>query len=285
MSSSDQNHKLFFSGAISGFAEGIAVQPFDMVKTRHQLNSGHNLGVFQTLGQLYKEGGFFRLYRGMAAELIGIMPKSSGMYAIYEIARRELSETFGYGDTTLVNGVAGFVSGFPESIIVTPTQVIKVRLQAKEHLGRYNNTIDCLTKVLKQEGITSLYIGLGPTLFRNCVWNTVYFGTMHFLKKQLPTPDSQIMNTAQTLLTGFFGAVFATCFNAPFDVVKSRFQSQLTIPGEPVKYKNTIQSLMLIYKEEGLSACYKGFKPKAIRMGLGGAVAMASFELVNKILL
>jgi solute carrier family 25 (mitochondrial 2-oxodicarboxylate transporter), member 21 len=83
-------------------------------------------------------------------------------------------------------------------------------------------------------------------------------------------------------VVGFFGAVFATCFNAPFDVVKSRFQSQL--PGQQLKYRNTLQSLATIYREEGLSSCYKGFKPKAIRMGLGGAVAMATFETVALIL-
>lgn len=64
-------------------------------------------------------------------------------------------------------------------------------------------------------------------------------------------------------------------------VVKSRFQSELTIPGLPRVYKYTLPSLVKIYREEGLSAIYKGFAPKAIRMGLGGAVAMASFELTQ----
>jgi solute carrier family 25 2-oxodicarboxylate transporter 21 len=61
--------------------------------------------------------------------------------------------------------------------------------------------------------------------------------------------------------------------------VKSRFQSELPVAGKPRKYQNTISSLITIYKEEGFSAVYKGFQPKAIRMGLGGAVAMSSFEL------
>jgi len=48
---------LIVAGAMSGVAEGLSVQPFDMVKTRHQLNTKINVGVFQTLGLLYKEGG------------------------------------------------------------------------------------------------------------------------------------------------------------------------------------------------------------------------------------
>ena len=48
-------------------------------------------------------------------------------------------------------------------------------------------------------------------------------------------------------------------------VVKSRFQSEVTIPGQPRKYRYTLPSLATIYREEGLSAVYKGFRPKAIR--------------------
>jgi solute carrier family 25 (mitochondrial 2-oxodicarboxylate transporter), member 21 len=98
----------------AGGMEGIAVQPFDMVKTRHQLNSSANEGVYRTLRSIYKEGGFPRFYRGVGAELVGIVPKSSGMYATYEIVRRKLLDVPGYGDTSLSAAIAGFVSGIAE---------------------------------------------------------------------------------------------------------------------------------------------------------------------------
>jgi len=136
----------------------------------------------------------------------------------------------------------------------------QVRMQAKEHLGRYSSPADCLKKTLRSEGIASFYTGLGPTLWRNCVWNTghdfndrcvgmiffedismliltylffyhiitVYFATMHGIKSNLlPVARNKTESLIQTLFSGFGAAVFATCFNAPFDVVKSRFQSQL----------------------------------------------------------
>jgi solute carrier family 25 2-oxodicarboxylate transporter 21 len=267
--------------ALSGFCEGLVVQPFDMVKTRHQLNSGHNESVLKTLQSIYREGGIPRFYRGMAAELIGIVPKSSGMYASYEMVRRELVSRDNFGDTSLSAAIAGWCSGWVEAAIVSPTQVIKVRVQAKEHLGKYHGSVDCLTKLIKEEGPKSLFIGLGPTIWRNTVWNTVYFGSMHFLKAQLPVATTKLQDLSQTFISGFFGAIFATCFNAPFDVVKSRFQSQLPQPAHLMKYRYTLQSLYVIYKEEGLASCYKGFRPKAIRMGLGGAVSMAVFELIQ----
>ena len=47
-------------------------------------------------------------------------------------------------------------AGVPEAAVVTPFQVVKVRLQAKEHLGRYHGTLHCLRTVLAEEGPRAL---------------------------------------------------------------------------------------------------------------------------------
>ena len=154
----------------------------------------------------------------------------------------------------------------------------------------YVNKPYCLIKVVKTEGPQALFIGLGPTIWRNCVWNTVYFGTMFWGKSKMMNltgnleKQSGFLNSLFTFISGFIGATFATCFNAPFDVVKSRFQSQLLVPGIQPKYRYTLQTLYLIYSQEGgLISCYKGFRPKVVRMGLGGAVAMTTFDLFQTI--
>jgi solute carrier family 25 (mitochondrial 2-oxodicarboxylate transporter), member 21 len=282
--------KLFVAGALSGIAEALSVQPFDMIKTRHQLNTSNNPSIITTLRELLNEGGVPRLYRGMLAELVGMVPKTSAMYSTYELSRRYLSEDLGHGETTMVCAASGFIASFPEAIIVTPSQVVKVRLQAKEHLGRFRGPLHCLTETFSLEGPRALFTGLGPTLWRNCIWNSVYFGTMHIVKKNMKvltgsdsSENSYLRDSLMTFASGFFGATFATCFNAPFDVVKSRFQSQLHLPGVQARYRYTLQTLYLIYKEEGLASCYKGFRPKVIRMGLGGAVAMTTFEAMQKL--
>lgn len=46
---------LFIAGALSGIAEAICVQPFDIVKTRHQINTGkHFNNLFRLFFNLYK---------------------------------------------------------------------------------------------------------------------------------------------------------------------------------------------------------------------------------------
>ena len=128
------------------------------------------------------------------------------MYATYEYVRQQLVKIPEFEETSKSAAIAGFISGIPEALIVTPAQVVKVRLQAIEHLGKYNGPVDCIIKTYKSEGLIGFTRGLSPTLFRNCIWNAVYFGTMHWLKKQLPKPSSKGVDMAMTLVTGFAGA-------------------------------------------------------------------------------
>jgi solute carrier family 25 2-oxodicarboxylate transporter 21 len=57
-----------------------------------------------------------------------------------------------------------------------------------------------------------------------------------------------------------------------------RFQSQL--PGQ-TKYSSVLPSLLTIQREEGLGALYKGFVPKALRLGIGQSVGLIMFEQVG----
>lgn len=163
--------------------------------------------------------------------------------------------------------------------MVTPLQLVKVRLQAREHLGRYKNFADCFTKIARQEGVTAFFIGLGPTLGRNIVWNSMYFWSTSEVKCHFASFGSMLPPVLWTATTSFGCGVFATIFNAPFDVVKSRVQQQVS--GSEPQYRNTFQALHKILKDEGPQAVFKGFSPKALRMGLGFAVAQVAFDTMQ----
>jgi solute carrier family 25 2-oxodicarboxylate transporter 21 len=154
-------------------------------------------------------------------------------------------------------------------------QVIKVRLMAKEHLGRYQNTLDCLQQVVKQEGLSALFIGLIPTLYRNCIWNCLFYGSVHEIEMHLPHMEPGLTAAARQLAVGTVVGITATSFNAPFDVVKSRFQSQL--PHEK-RYHHVLPTLVSIAREEGPRALYRGFLPKAVRLGIGQSIGLVMFE-------
>jgi solute carrier family 25 2-oxodicarboxylate transporter 21 len=76
------------------------------------------------------------------------------------------------------------------------------------------------------------------------------------------------------------------CFifrNIPWDVAKSRIQCYLP-HNTPRKYKTCIQTMLLVNKEEGFKALFKGFAPKVLRLGPGGAIMMIAYEEIYKFL-
>lgn len=271
------------SGAIVGATECAICQPFDMVKTRHHLNRGVNPSPFASLAHIYREGGFLRFYRGVGPEFCGMVPKNSSMYAAYEWTRRGLKRNTALDDVTIAF-LSGVVSGPAETVVVQPFQVVKVRMQTKEFNTRFTSSLDCAGHLLRSEGVGGFFrVGVSATLWRNTVWNSVYFGSMAKVRDTVDTSkQSGWRRTLLDLASGFGCGMFATCFNAPFDVAKSRQQSQL--PGSARPYGGTFSTLARIAREEGIAACYAGFQAKALRMGLAGLVGLSSFDAAQWLL-
>ena len=66
--------------------------------------------------------------------------------------------------------------------------------------------------------------------------------------------------------------------SSPFDVAKSREQAKtLNCMKKP---DWAVFILKDIYKKEGISAFYRGFVAKVLRLGLGGGILIFSFEYV-----
>lgn len=277
---SSQDHYVFLAGSISGVMEGVTVQPLELLKTRFQLNQGQPMRVIPAVREILAEGGVRQLYRGGLPEILGLMPRATAALSTLEFSRRMFSSWHEGHLLTSYAYLSGALSGVTEGVAFAPFQVIKVRLMAKEHLGRYRNTLHCLTEVVRSEGPSALFIGLVPTLFRNCIWNGLYYGSMHEIEVRLPHVESNTANAARQLVVGTGLGVVCTCFNAPFDVVKSRFQSQLP---DQKRYTSVFPTLATIWREEGARALYKGFVPKALRLGIGQSVGLVTFRQLLRV--
>jgi len=280
MSSNTNSILLFGAGAVTGIVETLVIQPLDMVKTRLQLLEGTNQRLLAAIKSIWKEGGFFRFYRGVLPELVGSFPTSSVMLASAEIAKRQMTQWNGGVCHTGIAFCSGIFSGFAESFVTTPFQVIKVRMQAKEHLGKYKDSIHCFTKIVSTEGLKSLFIGLGPSFWRNCSWNSVYFAGIYKFKRLLPPAKSSIGDGVNATIAGAASGGLACTVYSPFDVIKTRFQSQVYETGVVQKYRYTVPSLIIIIRTEGAKALYKGLSPALLRMIIGAGVMAGTFEVL-----
>lgn len=104
------------------------------------------------------------------------------------------------------------------------------------------------------------------------------FKEIRGVRSVLPETDSKQGLLAKNFVAGTIGGTVGTILNTPFDVAKTRIQSQVAKVG---KYNWTIPAVGLIAKEEGFKALYKGFVPKVLRLGPGGGILLVVFDFVS----
>ena len=134
----------------------------DVVKTQFHVNKQPNGSMWSQLRQQAAQGGVRQLYRGVLPACL--RPQALCMYTGNEWCKRLVA---GDGKLTFATApVAGFLTGYVESLCVTPFEVVKVRMQCKEHLGRYSSSLQAASLILKEEGVRALFNGLGATCAR-----------------------------------------------------------------------------------------------------------------------
>ena len=150
----------------------------------------------------------------------------------------------------------------------------------KAQAAKYNGMLDCVGKIIKQEGIMAMYQGLESTIWRHVLWNSGYFGCIFQVRGMLPANPNKdkSVQMRNDLVSGSIGGTVGTILNTPMDVVKSRIQNSPRVPGGVPKYNWAWPALGTVMKEEGFSALYKGFVPKVLRLGPGGGILLVSWK-------
>ena len=173
--------------------------------------------------------------------------------------------------------LTGASAGATEAFVVVPFELVKIRLQDRASAGKYKGMVDCVMKIVKEEGPMAMYNGLESTLWRHILWNSGYFGVIFQVKSLLPEAKNKTQQVSNDLVAGATGGTIGTVLNTPMDVVKSRIQNSPKIAGSVPKYSWAWPAVGTVMKEEGFGALYKGFLPKVLRLGPGGGILLVVF--------
>eukprot|EP00048_Salpingoeca_helianthica_P020776 m.247641 g.247641 ORF g.247641 m.247641 type:complete len:299 (+) comp52253_c0_seq1:83-979(+) len=287
--------KSLIAGGIAGTVEICIMYPTDVAKTRQQL-SKESLSMFETMRAVVRNEGAVNLYRGVTSPIFAEAPKRATKFATNEVYKNMLRREDGSLPWYRA-GLAGALAGTTEAFVNCPFETIKVRMQSKEHLHRYRSTADCVSQLVRGEGITALFRGLEAQIWRNAAWNGTYFASIGSARVWLAgymnskssskagagassDAPSRWTTLGISFVSGLVGGGLGTLLNTPLDVVKSRMQNQL--PTASHAYHWTFPALLHIYRTEGARALYKGLGPRFLRLGPGGGIMIVVFDLVSQ---
>ena len=221
-----------------------------------------------------------RLYRGIGAPILMEAPKRATKFAVNDEWGKVYRNLFNAPKMTQsLSILTGASAGATEAFVVVPFELVKIRLQDRAQAAKYNGMIDCVTKIIRQEGVLTLYQGLESTIWRHVLWNSGYFGCIFQVRALLPANVTKDKNVQirNDLISGSIGGTVGTILNTPMDVVKSRIQNSPVVAGGVRKYGWAWPALGTVMKEEGFGALYKGFLPKVLRLGPGGGILLVVY--------
>ncbi|XP_039067718.1 adenine nucleotide transporter BT1, chloroplastic/mitochondrial-like [Hibiscus syriacus] len=274
-------HEHAFSGAFAGIFVSLCLHPIDTVKTVLQSCNAEQKSIFYIGRSIISERGLTGLYRGIASNIASSAPISALYTFSYESVKGALLPLLPKEYHSLAHCMAGGCASVATSFIFTPSERIKQQMQIGVH---HQNCWTALVEIVKKGGLPSLYTGWGAVLCRNIPQSIIKFYTYESLKQvMLSSPRSPAqLNTLQTLMCGALAGSTAAFFTTPFDVVKTRLQTQ--IPGSLSRYNNVYHALQDILMHEGLKGAYRGLVPRLVMYTTQGALFFASYEFLKQLL-
>ncbi|XP_068225654.1 mitochondrial carnitine/acylcarnitine carrier protein, partial [Palaemon carinicauda] len=242
------------------------------------------LGTWDCALKTVRNEGFFGLYKGMAAPLIGVTPMFAVCFLGFGIGKKLQQKTPDEALSAVQLFNAGMLSGVFTTAIMTPGERIKCLLQvqaAGTGPKLYNGPVDVVKVLYKEGGIRSIYKGTCATLLRDVPASGMYFMTYEWLKRSLaPEGKEGDLSPLRVIVAGGLAGMFNWLVAIGPDVLKSRLQ---TAPEG--KYPHGIRSVFMdIMKNEGPTALFKGAAPVMIRAFPANAACFLGYEVAMKFL-
>jgi len=298
----DKFYKYILTAQSALIAETLTF-PLDITKTRLQLQNelvkkGEGTvykGMVGTAFGIVKNEGFSGLYQGLPPALLRHIVYSGIRIGIYEQIRDALkgnSNEFPLWKKAVAGATAGVIGQF----FASPTDLVKVRLQAQrrqllsskisgttlETPKLYKGTLDAFSTIAREEGLRGLWKGVGPNVQRAALVNLGELATYDQSKELLINNNILGDNLLTHTIAGVMSGLIATIASCPADVVKTRMMNQYMSSAKPI-YRNSLDCFMKSVQAEGFFALYKGFLPTWARLGPWQLCFWITYEQLRRI--
>lgn len=125
--------------------------------------------VFNALTRIAREEGVLTLWRGAVPTMGRAAVVNGAQLATYSQAKQKLIEIGHFTDGLGVHIMASLLSGFTTSVFSLPIDIAKTRIQNMKTIDgkpEYKNMGDVILRVIRNEGIPSLWKGFTPYFLR-----------------------------------------------------------------------------------------------------------------------
>jgi solute carrier family 25 iron transporter 28/37 len=171
--------------------------------------------------------------------------------------------------------IAGSIAGCIEHMAMFPVDTVKTHMQAITSCPIQSVSVrQALRSILKSEGPSALYRGIGAMGLGAGPAHAVYFSVYETCKKKFSqgNPNNAVAHAA----SGVCATVASDAVFTPMDMVKQRLQ--LSNSG----YKGVLDCVKRVMSEEGFGAFYASYRTTVLMNAPFTAVHFATYEAVKR---
>nr|XP_046175312.1 mitochondrial 2-oxoglutarate/malate carrier protein isoform X1 [Oncorhynchus gorbuscha] len=281
----------FLFGGLAGMGATVFVQPLDLVKNRMQLSGQGGKAreyktSFHALASILKNEGLGGIYTGLSAGLLRQATYTTTRLGIYTVLFEKMTGQDGTPPNFLMKALIGMTAGATGAFVGTPAEVALIRMTADGRLPAdqkrgYSNVFNALARITKEEGVTTLWRGCIPTMARAVVVNAAQLASYSQSKQALIETGYFVDGIFLHFCASMISGLVTTAASMPVDIVKTRIQNMRMIDGKP-EFKNGLDVLARVIRNEGFFSLWKGFTPYYARLGPHTVLTFIFLEQMNK---
>lgn len=188
----------------------------------------------------------------------------------------------GAGALAIKMVIAAF-SGMGAATVCHPLDTIRVQMQIEDGNKTFSSPIECAQSIIQKEGIAKgLYAGIGAAYLRQWLYGSCRIGIYAYLLEQ-----AQMKNVAlglaktdiafgKKLLMGMTSGGIGSFIGTPSELALVRLTADSKLPPtERRNYKNVVDCVVRIAKEEGIVKLWRGATVTVLRAMVLSACVLA----------
>ncbi|TSN03371.1 Solute carrier family 25 member 36-A [Bagarius yarrelli] len=272
-------------------------------------------GPLHCLKMILEKEGPRSLFRGLGPNLVGVAPSRAIYFAAYSTSKERMNSIL-EPDSTQVHMVSAGMAGFTAITATNPIWLIKTRLQldARNRGEKRMSALQCVQRVYQTDGLRGFYRGMSAS-YAGISETVIHFVVYESIKRRLleakaatrmnqesktkreafdfvfmmmaaatsktcatciayPHGEERCVHTHTHTHTHTRGIVLELCNSVSYEVVRTRLREEGT------KYRSFLQTVSMVFREEGYKALYRGLTTHLVRQIPNTAIMMATYELV-----
>ncbi|XP_022652554.1 solute carrier family 25 member 36-like [Varroa jacobsoni] len=235
--------------------------------------SGTNIGLWRCLRYIVETEGARALFKGLGPNLVGVAPSRAVYFATYSNSKSFLLGVLPPDlPVSLAHIISAASAGFVSCTLTNPIWFVKTRLQLDENTyGQRQTAAECIKDIYRHHGVRGFYKGVTASYF-GISETIIHFVIYEHVKALLRSKETEGNRFSHYMIASSISKTCASVIAYPHEVARTRLRE------EGRKYTGFIQTLTLVYHEEGFRALYRGLATQLLRQIPNTAIMMTTYE-------